>query len=260
VRSRLTHLLAAALLGAAAGTVALIGPAAAAACPKGSGVTVVVGSRVSCDADGGGPAAKNFTGTGHSLTYVQRQPGFVCKVDGAPDISCVNTPPADHYWGLFWSTGTSGSWTYASSGVGSLSVPSGGWVAFVLQTSSSRTYPGVKPIAAAPAPKPSPARTTARPTRTPSPSPSTAAEKKKAAVKKKLAREAETSQKAQEKAGESQASKAAERTTEDRTRDASQDVDGNRAPIWAAGAIAIVLLGGMGGMVWRRRAAGGHRS
>ena len=44
----------------------------------------------------GKSAAAQLTDVGHTLTYVQRQPGFVCRVDGAPASDpCVNTPPAD---------------------------------------------------------------------------------------------------------------------------------------------------------------------
>ncbi|MCL3820328.1 hypothetical protein [Aeromicrobium wangtongii] len=88
------------------------------------------------------------------LTPVDRQPGFVCRVDGAPDSAgCVNTPPSDAYWGLFWSDGRSGTWTYASEGVGSLKVPAGGWVALVFQDSPDRSLPAVVPTGStAPAP------------------------------------------------------------------------------------------------------------
>ncbi|MRJ75954.1 hypothetical protein GEV29_05350 [Aeromicrobium sp. SMF47] len=120
--------------------------AATGACAAGSGVTVVVGSTVSCDPDGGATAADSFRDVGHVLTPVQRQPGFVCQVDGAPaGAGCVSTPPGDAYWGLFWSDGASGEWSYASQGVGSLKVPDGGWVAFELQDSDRRTPPHVAP-------------------------------------------------------------------------------------------------------------------
>ena len=46
---------------------------------------------------------------------------------------CVNTSPDNAYWGLFWSNGTSGKWTYATTGVSGLSVPKGGFVAFSWQ-------------------------------------------------------------------------------------------------------------------------------
>lgn len=148
---RVRHLLAAALLGAAAGGVAVSAPAQAAGCAKGSGVTVVVNSSVGCDPNGGGKAAGNFADAGVKLTYAARSPGFVCRVNGAPASDpCIETSPADAYWGLFWSDGTSGKWIYADLGVTSLTVPKGGWVAFVFQkdtTATRHTLPSMTPIA-----------------------------------------------------------------------------------------------------------------
>ncbi|MGZ4450728.1 MAG: hypothetical protein ACXVW4_13110, partial [Nocardioides sp.] len=124
--------LAAAVLVTAAVGLLPAAPAQAAACSTASGVTVVVdfhelggGVQQVCDAGGAGEdAATQFTESGFSLTRVQRQPGFVCRVDGAPSSDpCQNTPPADAYWGLWWSDGRSGTWTYSSEGVDSLTVP-----------------------------------------------------------------------------------------------------------------------------------------
>ena len=82
---------------------------------------------------------------GFSLTYVQRQPGFVCRINGQPASDpCVNTPPTNAYWGLWWSDGKSGSWSYSSLGAGSLTVPDGGYVAFAWQT-GSQNAPSVAP-------------------------------------------------------------------------------------------------------------------
>ena len=175
---RLGGFLAAALIGAAAGQVAP-GPAGAAGgyCAKGSGVTVVVdngplggGSSVGCDPNGANTAGSTVVPrAGYSLTYVQRQPGFVCKVAGAPaSATCGNTPPADAYWGLFWSDGTSGTWSYSSVGIGSLKVPAGGFIGWRFQGSDARTAPGPDPVSPAgsgggsspkPTVKPSPGRT-----------------------------------------------------------------------------------------------------
>jgi hypothetical protein len=120
------------------------------------------GIQTGCDATGNRNAAKAFADTGHPLTYAQRQPGFVCRVDGAPASDpCVNTAPADAYWGLYWSDGTSG-WKYSTLGVGSLTVPAGGSVAFSWQDGGTADPPGTGP--ASPAPSPT---TTPRPTRTP---------------------------------------------------------------------------------------------
>lgn len=130
------------------------GPAGAAVCSSDTGVTVVVdfhelggGVQTVCDPDGGGKtAAQLFPANGFPLDYVQRTPGFVCRVSGKPaDDPCTNTPPADAYWGLFWSNGTNGQWSYSSSGAGGQRIPTGGSVAFSWQGSSNRAYPGVNP-------------------------------------------------------------------------------------------------------------------
>ncbi len=166
---------------AVAGVALSATPAEAAVCGSGSGVSVVVdfhelgGGVVSkCATDGGGTVASTlFTNAGFPLTYVQQQPGFVCRVSGAPaSASCVKTPPSDAYWGLFWSDGTSGTWSYAALGVGSLTVPDGGSVAFSWQGSTTKAPPGVAPpksATTAPASPTPPPPTTQSPT-TPAPS------------------------------------------------------------------------------------------
>jgi hypothetical protein len=167
MRQRLGARLAAAVLVTAAAVAGVAGstasPASAAACESATGVTVVVdrgalggGIAQVCNPASGGKAAGLFTSSGFSLTYVQREPGFVCRIDGQPASDpCVNTPPADAYWGLWWSDGSSGSWSYSSVGAGSLTVPDGGYVAFAWQ-SGSRSAPGVPatPHAASPSPTP----------------------------------------------------------------------------------------------------------
>jgi len=176
--------LAAAVLATAAAGLGLVMtgsvPADAAACSGSSGVTVVVdqgalggGITQACSSSGGGKSAlTQFTSTGFSLSYVQRQPGFVCRIDGQPASDpCVNTPPADAYWGLWWSDGKSGSWSYSSVAAGSLRIPNGGYVAFAWQ-SGPKSAPGVSPTPHAGAPTPSTAPTSAPPTKKPSPQPS----------------------------------------------------------------------------------------
>lgn len=171
-RRSLIRLAAVALLVAAAYAGLPLAPASAATCSTSIGVSVVVdfhqlggGVQTTCVAGGGGEsAAAIFSAAGVALTYVQRTPGFVCRVSGVPaDDPCVNTPPADAYWGLWWSDGTSGSWNYATVGAGSLHVPEGGYVAFSWNGTSARATPG-----AAPAP-----HRPVAPTRTPSPSAAT---------------------------------------------------------------------------------------
>jgi hypothetical protein len=167
--------LAVAVLGVAAAGLAVPGPAQAATCSPGSGVTVVVdyhqlggGHPTSCDAGGAGETADDqFGDAGFTLVYVQQQPGFVCRVDGKPTADqdpCVRTPPSNAYWSLWWSDGTSGKWTYASTAVTSLKVPDGGSVALSWQQGSGRATPGVAP----------PARTTSNPSSGPTSAPPSA--------------------------------------------------------------------------------------
>ncbi len=173
--TRLVRLAAATALVAAAG---LTGPAPAyaAACSTASGVSVVVdfhelggGLQQVCDAGGGGQKASAlFPDNGFPLTYVQRQPGFVCQVSGAPaDESCVNTPPPDAYWGLWWSDGESGTWSYSSVGVASLTIPDGGSVALSWNGSSTKSPPGAPPpqhqSGQEPSEKPEPTRSPTQP-------------------------------------------------------------------------------------------------
>jgi hypothetical protein len=168
-------------------TVALVGgPAHAQSgrCAPGTGVTVVVdygplggGTQVGCDPGGAGqPASQVVPAAGFSLTFVNGEP-FVCRIDGKPGSSaegCQRTPPADAYWGLFWSDGTSGTWTYASVGVGSLKVPAGGFIGWRFQDGSARANPGTAPVsprtASSPTPQPSASSSaTRRATSTPTP-------------------------------------------------------------------------------------------
>jgi hypothetical protein len=139
------------------------GPAGAATCSSAHGVSVVVdfhqlggGVQTACVADGAGKSGTAlFSSAGFALSYVQRQPGFVCRVSGLPaDDRCANTPPADAYWGLWWSDGKSARWNYATTAAGGLSVPEGGYVAFSWNGSSSRSAPGLSPTAHAVAPSP----------------------------------------------------------------------------------------------------------
>lgn len=145
--------LAAAVLTAAAGAVVppvLAAPAQASACSAGSGVTVVVdphqlGGGVQQECVGqSGKASSLFPAAGFPLTRAQRDPGFVCRVSGAPASDpCVVTSSSDAYWGLWWSNGTSGSWVYSAYGVDGLSVPDGGSVAFSWDQGAGSAPPGV---------------------------------------------------------------------------------------------------------------------
>lgn len=166
-------------------------PAAASVCTSDAGVTVVVdpgalGGAITtvCDPGSGEVASTRFGQSGFTLTYAQRQPGFVCRVNGVPASDpCVNTSPVDAYWGLFWTDGDSGAWNYATLGATSLDVPDGGAVALAWQQGEARRTPGVAaPVQAAPSPtpteEPTPTPTkkpTPRPTRTPTAAPTPSA-------------------------------------------------------------------------------------
>ena len=152
--------------------------AQAASCSTSHGVTVVVdfhqlggGAQAACDTGGAGRSgAQQMGDMGYRLTYVQRQPGFVCRVNGAPvpaDDPCVNTPPGNAYWSLWWSDGTSGTWSYSAEGIGALEVPDGGYVALSWQGGDAKAPPRVAPKAH-PVPSSSP---THRPSSQPATSP-----------------------------------------------------------------------------------------
>lgn len=124
-------------------------PASAAACADAGGITVVVeanslgGTDVACvSASAPTLASALFPNAGHPLTYAQQQPGFVCRVDAVPaDAGCQQASPASAYWGLWWSDGTDGTWTYSSLGARSLRVPPGGSVAFAWDDRSGEVRP-----------------------------------------------------------------------------------------------------------------------
>ena len=150
-------------------------PAQAATCATAHGVSVVVdfhqlggGVQSACDAGGAGRTAyAQLKDVGHRLVDVQRQPGFICRIDGAPSADqdpCVNTPPPDAYWSLWWSDGKSGKWTYSSQGASSLKVPDGGYVGMSWQGSDTKAPPGVAPTA-------HPTQASSSPTSRPSSSP-----------------------------------------------------------------------------------------
>lgn len=174
--------LVAVIIAMTATTAALVGapaPAGAAVCSSASGVSVVVdftgatgGLQSVCVAGGAGQSADQvITTAGFALTWVTRQPGFICRVNDVPAVDpCVNTPPPDAYWGVFWSDGKDGAWHYADIGVGGLQVPDGGYIGLAWQTGTRRepgegatAHPVVTPTAT-PTPTPTTAPTTPAPT------------------------------------------------------------------------------------------------
>jgi hypothetical protein len=163
---------AAATLAATLVALGLTAPASVAAggrCAPGTGVTVVVdygalggGVVIACVPDGGGKsAAEVVTDAGFDLAYVSSQPGFVCRIDGRPgeaDEDCGDTPPADAYWGLFWSDADPATWAYSSEGAGSLDVPAGGSIGWRFQDGGDREDPGAPPTGKAKTPSPQPTK------------------------------------------------------------------------------------------------------
>ncbi len=177
----LLHRLVAATFVVAATGATLVGttaaPASSATCADAGGVSVVVdfgalggGVRTSCDTSGAGKsAAAIFVDNGFPLTYATRSTGFVCRVSGVPQSDpCIEASPETAYWGLYWSNGTSGSWTYSSLGAQGLTVPDGGSVGWSWQGGATGP-PGIAAPVHAQAPTPSPTPPSATPTSTPPP-------------------------------------------------------------------------------------------
>jgi hypothetical protein len=98
-----------------------------------------------------------------AVTQVQREPGFVCRINGLPtqaQDACINTPPSNAYWAYFHGRAGSG-WVYSAGSAATYVPPPGtveGWafgggappgvsVASVLPTkpSPSPTHPRPKP-------------------------------------------------------------------------------------------------------------------
>ena len=61
-------------------------------------------------------AAAQFADVGHTLTYVQNEPVRLPGRRRPVHDSASRTPPANAYWSLWWSDGTSGTWTYSVGG------------------------------------------------------------------------------------------------------------------------------------------------
>lgn len=270
---RLLAALVAVLLGTATGAVVLAAPAQAAACAKGDGVTVVVdyhqlggGASTTCVPGGGRKATSAFDAAGVSLRYAARQQGFVCQVNAKPaNAGCVQASPSDAYWSLWVSSGN-GSWSYATAGVGGVSVPKGGWVAWSWQGQSGKAQPGVSPVgkaAAAPAPKPSSRSTEKAPTAAPTSAVPSAEASASAEAEAKAEQKAQAKKKAEKKAEQEREASAATpsdgaggdddtTTPDDETRATSADA-GSPWPTLVGVAAVLVLLGAAGIIAWRRR-------
>jgi len=118
-RSPIRALLVAALVAAA---VAVASPASAAQCRAGNGVTVVAdygrsrGVDVRCAPGDPVSGLAALTGAGLPYTFVPRQPGLVCTINGVPD-PCNGAPP-DAYWS-YWHLRPDRTWAYSDTGAGS---------------------------------------------------------------------------------------------------------------------------------------------
>ncbi len=268
-------------------------PDTAATCAAGGGVSVVVdfnslggGVQTTCVSDGGGDKASALFGAaGHTLGRVQQQPGFVCRVDDMPSPqqeACVKTPPEDAYWGLWWSNGTSGTWTYSTVGVDGLTIPDGGSVALSWDDVDGSAPPSATPPkAAASTPSSAPASSpAASPTKKATPTsggggsssgsspsvagsssattgPSATSTTDGSATKRQRARKGRDSDEATASATatdsatpevESSTDASAQRRT---TQAAGAETDG--LPVWVAPVALLVLAAGGGGAVWLRR-------
>ncbi len=184
--TRVLRTAAAALVAVAVGMVPpVVGApgAAAATCSGVGGISVVVdfnglggAESTGCvTGKGGNSAAAVFGAAGVDLTRARNQPGFVCRVEAVPaDDPCVNASPTDAYWSLWWSDGSSGSWSYASLGVDQLKIPEGGSVAFAWDDQEGQVRPSTPPPtkpkpAPAPSPTSSPTKSAPAPTGTTGP-------------------------------------------------------------------------------------------
>lgn len=107
-----------------------------AACPRGSGVSVVVdfGTSRSTRCAPGDPASglAALKRAGFTVAMVQRFPGAVCRINNRPAPSaeaCVVMPPPTKYWS-YWHATRGGKWTYSSAGAGTYNPKPGtveGW-------------------------------------------------------------------------------------------------------------------------------------
>src|SRR5262249_17728721 len=122
-----------------------------------SGVTMVVdfrslggGALVRCAPGDPASGLGALSGAGFSYSFVPRQPGLVCQINGKPDP--CNGAPTNAYWS-YWHAKPGGSWIYSSLGAGSYDPVPGsveGW------SFGAGQPPGIAPPDAAPPPPPPP--------------------------------------------------------------------------------------------------------
>jgi hypothetical protein len=152
------------LVGAIPAVAASASAAAAEACSGTSGVTVVVdfrslagGAAVRCSPGDPASGLAALSGAGFGYSFVPRQPGLVCQINGQPDP--CNGAPTNAYWS-YWHAQPGGSWIYSSLGAGSYNPAPGsveGW------SFGAGQPPGIAPPAAAAPPPPPPPPPPAQP-------------------------------------------------------------------------------------------------
>lgn len=170
MRARIRHLVVtAALIAGSLGLPLAAGaPAHAAACPPGTGVTVVVEragvKQVRCDAGGGNgeTAFDNLNRVGFAATgSSQYGSSVLCGIDGYPSSQPCPMPPANAYWGFFHAHVVGENWSYSTQGV-NMKMSRGQWIGFRFP-GDGKNPPTVDPTSS-PAPKPTaPKPTTPKP-------------------------------------------------------------------------------------------------
>lgn len=114
-------------LALATGLFGLATAAGAAECPPGEGTTVVVDSTALGGGVAVGCAPSATTGfealaqAGFSVTPVQSNSAFVCRIDGRPGDDtedCADTPPGTAFWS-YWTADLGGAWSFNSRGAAS---------------------------------------------------------------------------------------------------------------------------------------------
>ena len=93
-------------------------------------VTVVVAGQGTGCAPAGLDGLTTLRRAGFSVTMVQTQPGFICRINGTPASDpCVTTPPADSYW-AYYHAPLGGTWQYSTLGASARTAAAGtveGW-------------------------------------------------------------------------------------------------------------------------------------
>lgn len=82
-------------------------------------VTVMVEGFATGCANPGGNGYDTLRAAGFSVTVTQKQPDFICRINGSPDASvdkCLTASPVDAYWSYWHATLDGDSWEYSNLG------------------------------------------------------------------------------------------------------------------------------------------------